>query len=148
MKIFGSDEKTKKGRKDEGPERAGGKNAAGSGESSPGGGGSSQSIIAADLTVDGSIERADRIRIDGRVTGDVSATSELVVGEHGRVEGKLSAPRIVIVGSVDGEPNAAEELVLKKTARLTGDAAAPVVVIESGASVKGEVRTGDFFEKE
>lgn len=104
----------------------------------------SQSVIAANLVVNGAIERSDRIRIDGRVTGDIAATSEIVVGKGGRVEGSLSAPRIVIGGTVNGDPKADEKLILEETAKLRGDATAPVMVFESGASARGEFRSGNF----
>jgi len=106
----------------------------------------SLSVIGGNLVINGSIEEADSIRIEGRVTGDVSATVEVVIGDGGRVEGDIAAPRIVAAGSVSGDLKASDELVLQKTAKVTGDARAPVVVIESGASMNGNLQTGSFFE--
>lgn len=105
-----------------------------------------RSVIGADLQVEGSLERADSIQVDGTVTGDIHATAEVIVGDGGRVDGDITAPRIVVGGAVSGELEADDELVLRETAELTGDARAPVVVIESGASMRGNLRTGSFFD--
>lgn len=62
---------------------------------------------------------AKTIKVEGSVTGDLYATSEVVVGATGKVEGKLSAPRVNLQdgcrfqGSIDmsgGKPTAAPEL--------------------------------------
>ena len=99
-----------------------------------------------DLEVTGTIENAESLRVDGRVTGDITTTSELVIGRGGRVEGNLSAFRIVAAGTISGHLRATNELVLAKTAKVIGNVSAPVVVIESGASMDGNLQTGSLFD--
>ena len=111
-----------------------------------GGQSASQSIIGPSLQVMGTIENAESLRVEGRVIGDISATSELVIAQGGRVEGDVSASRIVAAGTISGDLRATDELVLVKTAKVIGNVNAPVVVMESGASMDGNLKTGSLFD--
>jgi cytoskeletal protein CcmA (bactofilin family) len=57
--------------------------------------------------------RAKEVKIDGEVTGDISATEKVVISKSGNVRGNIVAPRVTLEdganfkGSIDMDPSAA-----------------------------------------
>ena len=82
-------------------------------------------LIGAGTRIVGDIVFTGGLRIDGEVTGDVIAApgqpSVLVIGEHGRVRGRIRATRMVVSGVVSGSIHAAEFLEVHSSAWLSGE---------------------------
>jgi cytoskeletal protein CcmA (bactofilin family) len=93
------------------------------------------SIIAADLTIVGTIHSAGAIEIAGTVAGEIAGRS-VTVAPRGHVEGSLAAERISIGGSVKGSVKAIT-IEITKTARVVANITHNSLTIEAGASVEG-----------
>ena len=61
-----------------------------------------ESLIAADVTIEGKIEGAGHIRIAGRFKGDVNVEGNVTVESGAHVTGQLRANTVVVSGEVQG----------------------------------------------
>ena len=98
-------------------------------------GGSTFSVLGADVAIKGNVEASADLHVDGVVEGDIACTS-LVQGESSRVEGTITADSARLSGSIKGTINV-RELVILKTARIDGDVHYETLTIEQGANVNG-----------
>jgi len=99
-------------------------------------GGSTFSVIGADVAIRGDIEASADLHVDGAVVGDLVCAS-LVQGESSRIEGAISADTARLAGTVRGSITV-RELVILKTARIEGDVHYEALTIEQGAQVDGK----------
>jgi cytoskeletal protein CcmA (bactofilin family) len=76
-------------------------------------------------------------RVDGRLSGKVSSSGELVVGEKGEVEGEIHVGRLVVAGTVRGRVHAAQRVEIARTGRAHADLDTPALVIEEGGFLQG-----------
>ena len=103
-----------------------------------------KSLIAEGSHISGDIRFTDGLRIDGEVSGDISAqegqTSLLVVSESARVIGSVTADHIIINGSVKGPVFARHMLELQPKARIEGDVQYTALEMHQGALITGQLR--------
>ena len=103
-----------------------------------------KSLIAEGSHIAGNIRFTDGLRIDGEVSGDISApegqTSLLVVSESARVMGSVTADHIIINGSVKGPVSARHMLELQPKARIEGDVQYTALEMHQGALITGQLR--------
>ena len=93
-------------------------------------------------TIRGELEFAESFRLDGRVEGQVRSAAELVVGEHGVVDGEIEVARCLVGGEVHGTIRASEHVILHGTAKVWADIHTPALVMEDGAFLEGRVVMG------
>jgi cytoskeletal protein CcmA (bactofilin family) len=98
------------------------------------------SIVAQDLTVAGDLTADGVIRIEGRVTGNVTAGSQLLLSEGGVVEGDIRTREAVLAGEVRGTVTAEERIEVQASALVHGDLVTPRLLIQEGGRVNGGVR--------
>lgn len=98
-------------------------------------GGSTFSVIGADVTIRGDIEASADLHVDGAVEGDLACTS-LVQGESSRIEGAINADAARLSGTVKGTITV-RDLVILRSARIDGDVHYETLTIEQGANVNG-----------
>ena len=81
-------------------------------------------LIGRTASVQGDVEFAGGLHIDGRITGSVRAIAgagaSLSVSEHGVIEGSVEAPNVVLNGRVNGDIFGRERVVLGGKARVRG----------------------------
>ncbi|HJT52115.1 MAG TPA: polymer-forming cytoskeletal protein [Nitrosospira sp.] len=99
------------------------------------------SLIGAGIYIDGNIHFSGGLRIDGRVTGNITASgdkpSTLVLSDQATVQGVIEVSHVVINGSVVGEIKASEYVELQPRAKISGDINYKSMEIQLGASVHG-----------
>ena len=98
----------------------------------------SPSIIGPDLKVNGNMESAGDLQIDGKVVGDIKSRS-VTVGESAHVKGAIISDKVRICGSMNGQIRA-ESVTIAKTAKVRGDIFHQTLSIEAGADLEGQVR--------
>jgi len=76
-------------------------------------------VLAPDIDFTGTIQFSEPFMIKGRVTGQIDATSDLLVELGAEVKADIKASRVIIKGAV------------------TGDVTAPEVILESGCFFSG-----------
>ncbi len=102
-----------------------------------------KSLIAAGSQIDGNIVFTDGLRVDGSVTGNLSASPEqasiLVISEQARVSGEIHADHIIINGAVEGPVHARILLELQPKARIQGDVHYVALEMHQGAVIAGRL---------
>lgn len=101
-----------------------------------------ESLIAANLSIEGKIQGAGHIRIAGRFKGDVQVDGDLTIELGAKVNGGVRARRVVIAGELEGNVESAERVELLQTAMMTGDIKAGTVTVAAGSRMRGQVEFG------
>jgi cytoskeletal protein CcmA (bactofilin family) len=96
------------------------------------------SVISANTQIDGSISTTDELYVQGRVEGDVRATS-VIVCEGGMVRGDIKADSIAVYGVVTGNLNGGHVL-LCAGSMVDGEIRHAGLGIDSGANFEGTIR--------
>jgi len=103
-----------------------------------------KSLIAEGSQIAGNIAFADGMRIDGEVSGNIRADSDLpsilVISESAKVTGEVIADHIIINGSVKGPVHARLMLELQPKARIEGDVQYAALEMHQGALITGQLR--------
>ena len=101
------------------------------------------SLVGESTEIHGRMVLKESIRIDGKVFGNIEASSGLnvavTVGPNGEVHWDISAYKIEIAGKVDGNVNAIGTADLRATAEIIGDISYGFISVCPGANLKGIV---------
>lgn len=100
----------------------------------------SANLIQSGTIITGDIESNGNIRIDGTLTGTITAGGKVILGSTGSVEGEINCINADIEGKVHGLMHIKELLSLKATAVITGDIYTSKLSIEPGARFTGTCR--------
>ena len=101
-----------------------------------------ESLIAADLAIEGSIEGAGHVRIAGRFTGDVNVKGNLTIELGAKVTGSVRAGVVIIAGELEGNIEGATRVELLETGVLSGDLKAGSLTVAAGSRMRGKVEFG------
>jgi len=100
-------------------------------------------LIGRSANVQGDVEFAGGLHVDGRITGNVRATAglpaSLSVSEHGVVEGSVEARNVVLNGRVNGDIIGSERVVLGAKARVQGNVHYGAIEMALGAEIVGKL---------
>jgi len=102
---------------------------------------SAPSIISADMTMQGTVNSAGDIQIDGRLEGDVRSVG-LVIGEKAEIYGEIFAEEVTVRGKVIGRI-CARKVLLAATSHVEGDILHEALAVETGAFFEGNCRHSD-----
>ena len=102
---------------------------------------SAPSIVSADMAIQGAINSAGDVHVDGRVDGDVRSIG-LVIGENAEIRGEIFAQDIPVRGTVIGRIHA-RKVLLAATSHVEGDILHEALVVEAGAFFEGNCRHSD-----
>lgn len=105
-------------------------------------GGALTCVVSKDTHIEGNFSSEQDVRLDGTVKGDVRCTKRLVIGETGKVIGKVFADSGVIMGRIEGEVSIKDTLLLKSSAVISGNLQAKAMQVEEGAQYSGECKVG------
>ena len=86
----------------------------------------------------GELRFDDTFRVDGKLTGKVTSTGELVVGERGEIDGELDVGTVYVSGTVRGKVTAGTKIEVTAGGQLLADVETPSLVIEDGAYFEGQ----------
>jgi cytoskeletal protein CcmA (bactofilin family) len=102
-----------------------------------------KSLVAQGTKIEGNVQFAEGMRIDGEVVGDIRAGAEqpsiLVISETARVEGAVHADHVIINGQVLGPVHAGELLELQPKAQITGNVHYRALEMHQGAVIAGQL---------
>jgi cytoskeletal protein CcmA (bactofilin family) len=91
--------------------------------------------------IEGDLHFEDTFRVEGHIHGRVVSKGQLVVGEHGRVEGEIAVDRVLVTGRLQGKI-VARRVELARGCRVEAEIETPVLVIEEGAFFEGRCHMG------
>lgn len=95
-------------------------------------------LIGEGFVITGELTGKSVIRIDGKVTGDVTVTNGLILGEKGIIIGNIETSSAIVYGTVNGNVKA-QQLEIKKTGKVNGDIKTGTLEIEMGAQYNGKL---------
>ena len=97
-------------------------------------------IIGEGVVIEGNLYSPGTTRIDGKVTGEIIAEKEIIIGKEGKVEAKIKTKDAMIAGSFVGNMIASGEVEISSTGKFTGNLIQKdaLLTIEKGGLFKGE----------
>ena len=101
-----------------------------------------ESVIAADLTIEGKIEGSGHVRIAGKFKGDVKVQGNLTIDQGAKVSGGVSANKVTLAGELDGNIHSAQQVELQQSGVINGDLKAGTLTVAAGSRIRGHVECG------
>lgn len=101
-----------------------------------------ESLIGAQLSIEGKIQGAGHVRIAGRFTGDVHVEGNLTIEAGAMVHGGVTANVVIIAGELQGNVLQAASVELLSTGVMVGDLRAGSLVVAAGSRMRGHVEFG------
>lgn len=101
-----------------------------------------ESLIAANLAIEGKIEGAGHVRIAGRFKGDVHVDGNLTIEPGAQLTGQVYAKHVIIGGELLGNINGAARVELLASGVLAGDVKAGQLTVAAGSRMRGNVEFG------
>lgn len=101
-----------------------------------------ESVLAAELTIEGKIEGAGHVRIAGRFKGDVHVQGNVTIEQGAVVTGEVKADVVIIGGQLDGNVDAGTRVELLATGLLNGDLKAGSLTVAAGSRMRGRAEFG------
>ena len=101
-----------------------------------------ESLIAANITIEGKIEGGGSVRIAGKFKGDVSIQGNLTIEAGAKLTGRVRADNVVIAGELEGNVEEASRVDLLQTGAMTGDLKAGSLTVAAGARMRGQAEFG------
>ena len=105
--------------------------------------GNSSNAIGKGTIINGSVETHGNLRIEGKIFGDITTKSKLVIGQPAIIEGNVLAQNADVEGEIIGTIKVADTLVLKPTAKIHGDIIVNKLIVEAGAQFNGKSKMGE-----
>jgi cytoskeletal protein CcmA (bactofilin family) len=100
-------------------------------------------LVGADTRIEGDLYFSGGLRVDGAIRGNVAEQngnpSTLIISEHGKIEGAVSAAKIVLNGKVIGTVKSSHFIELQTKARITGDLYYKSLEMHTGAVIEGKL---------
>ena len=106
------------------------------------GGPRKESLIAADITIEGKIEGGGSVRIAGSFKGDVNVHGDLTIEAGAKLTGGVRADKVTIAGELEGNVQEASRVDLLETGAVIGDLKAGSVTVAAGARMRGKAEFG------
>jgi cytoskeletal protein CcmA (bactofilin family) len=103
---------------------------------------SKESLIAADITIEGKIEGTGHVRIAGKFKGDVNVQGDLTIEKDAKLNGSVRAKKITVAGELEGNIEAASQVELQQTGVLIGDLKAGSLTVAAGSRMRGQAEFG------
>lgn len=94
-------------------------------------------IVGSESEMSGNIISKGSIRIDGKVTGDISSEGNVIIGSNAKVSGNVKGANIEISGHLVGDVSSSGLLKIFETGILDGDIEVMSFIIEEGGAFRG-----------
>ena len=102
-------------------------------------------IVGKNTNINGKMEIAQSIRIDGTFKGSLTATDTLIVGSTGKLSDvTIKVKNAIIGGNIKGCIIASDRVTLEDTSNVEGDVTARLLAVKEGASFFGSCRSGEY----
>lgn len=99
-----------------------------------------RSHVASGCALSGTLSFDGSVRIDARVSGEVSCPDTLIIGPRAFVDATVRAAVVVVVGRTGGEIRATERVEMLSGSRVEGTVVTPVFEAESGCLFSGKIK--------
>ena len=100
-------------------------------------------LVGVETRIEGDLHFNGGLRVDGAIRGSVSeqngTPSTLILSEHGKIEGAVTAAKIVLNGKVIGPVKSSHFIELQTKARIIGDLYYKSLEMHTGAVIEGKL---------
>ena len=103
---------------------------------------SMESVIAADLTIEGKIEGSGHVRLVGKFKGDVQVEGDLTIEKGAKVSGSVRAGTVIVGGELEGNIESASRVELLESGMINGDVKAGSLSVAAGSRMRGQAEFG------
>ncbi len=101
-----------------------------------------ESLIAADITIEGKIEGGGSVRVAGKFKGDVNVQGDLTIEAGAKLTGSVRADKVTIAGELEGNVEQSSHVDLLQSGVVMGDLKAGSVTVAAGARMRGQSEFG------
>ncbi len=101
-----------------------------------------ESLIAANLFIEGKIQGTGDVRIAGQFKGDVDVQGDLTIETGAKLTGSVRAAKVVVAGELAGNVISASRVDLLATGIVDGDIKAGSLTVAAGSHMRGQVEFG------
>ena len=105
-------------------------------------GGDKETLIAANLAIEGKIQGSGHVRVAGQFKGDVNVDGNLTIEQGAKVIGGVRASTVTIAGELEGNVDAASRVELLASGVLNGDVKAGSLTVAAGSRMRGNAEFG------
>jgi len=106
-----------------------------------------ESVIAANLTIEGKIEGSGNVRMAGRFKGDVRIDGNFSIEPGAHLTGQVLAGIVVVGGELQGNIESAKRVDVQEGGIIVGDVKAGSITVAAGSRMRGHVEFGWEDEK-
>jgi cytoskeletal protein CcmA (bactofilin family) len=106
-----------------------------------------ESVIAANLTIEGKIEGTGNVRMAGRFKGDVRIDGNFNIDPGAHLTGQVLAAVVVVGGELQGNIESAKRVDVLEGGVIVGDVKAGSITVAAGSRMRGHVEFGWDDEK-
>jgi cytoskeletal protein CcmA (bactofilin family) len=103
----------------------------------------SLSIVGAGMVVRGDLETDSVVKIEGKVEGNVRASTQVLVAKGGAVHGDIETAEVVVGGVVNGAIRARGRVEVQAGASIEGDITTLRISVAEGGTLNGRVKMGE-----
>ncbi len=102
------------------------------------------SVIGKGTEFEGTIRTKETFRVEGFVKGNIISEGTLIIGNGGKVDGKIEANNILVGGEVYGELYASNKIEANASGRIYGNIHTKSLIVDENAIFQGTCEmTGD-----
>ena len=105
-----------------------------------------ETIIAQGVKVEGDFTSNGNVVIEGEVTGSVTTSGDLTVGQSARIHADVRAANAIVAGEIRGNIHVDDKLDLASSSKIRGDIEVGIFVVAAGAIVNGKVTMSNGAE--
>src|ERR1700676_2329419 len=106
-----------------------------------------ESVIAANLSIEGKIEGTGNVKIAGRFKGDVRIDGNFSIEPGAHLTGQVLAGIVVVGGELQGNIESAKRVDVLEGGVIVGDVKAGSITVAAGSRMRGHVEFGWEDEK-
>jgi cytoskeletal protein CcmA (bactofilin family) len=106
-----------------------------------------ESVIAANLNIEGKIEGSGNVRMAGRFKGDVRIDGNFSIEAGAHLTGQVLAAIVVVGGELQGNIENAKRVDVQEGGVIVGDVKAGSITVAAGSRMRGHVEFGWEDEK-
>ena len=96
-----------------------------------------ESLIGADITIEGKIEGGGSVRIAGKFKGEVNVQGDLTIEAGAKLTGGVRADKVTVAGELEGNVESASRVDLLQSGVMIGDLKAGALTVAAGARMRG-----------
>ena len=97
------------------------------------------SILLSDVSIEGEVVEKDKIIIDAKINGDITA-GEILTHSKSNIKGNIKSKKAYLGGKLEGNVSS-DQINIKKTANIEGVLNQKTLSIEEGARLKIKTET-------